>query len=150
MIMGVAGHLFMERPGRRRDFGDHITRLETTANDIFERAQEAEPTDRNREWLAHLIGIERWGQRRLRVGFGEPFVAEEYDGYRPALDAPWAALVEQFQQTRSETVELARRYANNEGDPQSLIEHNDFGGLTPRGWLEYLRVHAAMTAKLIR
>jgi hypothetical protein len=150
MIFGVAGRLFWERPGTQRNFTDHVARLEGTADEIVTRAQGAQPTDRNREWLVHLVGIERWGQRRLQVGFGDPYIAEEYDGYRPALDAPWPDLIAQFQETRAETVALARRYAANEGDTEVQINHNDFGGLTPGGWLEYLRVHAALTVKLIR
>lgn len=150
IIFGMLGRLFWERPGAKRNFTDHVARLESTAGEIATRAQHAEPNDRNREALAHLIGIERWGQRRLRVGFGESFVAEEYDGYRPVLATPWEEMVEQFQTTRAETVALAQRYANNEGNVENPIDHNDYGGLTPHGWLEYLRVHAALTAKLIR
>lgn len=150
VIFEWAGSLFFERPGHKRDFADHAARLEASAHDVLSRAQGAQPSESNREWLAHLIGIERWGQRRLQVGFGDPFITEEYDGYRPALDTPWEEMVAQFQETRAETVALARRYAGDEENASGPINHNDFGGLTPGGWLEYLRMHAALTAKRIR
>jgi len=43
-----------------------------------------------------VIGIERWGQRRLRMLLGEPPVSDEYDSYRPGEDLSMPALRDAF------------------------------------------------------
>lgn len=103
--------------------------------------------DFNRRVLNHVIGIERWGQRRLKVALGEPFVTEEYDGYRPPRETGWTDLQALFAETRAATVALARQL-DDKADVKIL--HNGWGELTVRGWLNYLHVHASLESRKMK
>jgi len=99
------------------------------------------PTERNYKRLNHIIGIERWGQQRLKVALGTPFVMDEYDGYRPPFGLSWNELQDMFNQTRLDTLALANRL-NEQGAVQKTVFHNTFGEISTTHWLYYLRVHA--------
>lgn len=148
LIMSAGAWMIFEFPGKRRDLDEHIAKLKTSGDEICERLAGKTSTDHNREWLAHIIGIERWGCRRLAVLMGEVLLEEEYDGYRPSIDLPWGALEEEFATTRAETIKLAERLEEQPVD--SKVPHNSYGALSGWGWLEYIRFHAAVTAILIR
>ncbi len=148
MVMNLAGKVFFEFPVRNRSLTDLAAALDTNRAAIIERMESGPHNERNHGWATHIIGIEKWGQRRLTVALGEPFVEEEYDGYRPTSDTPWEALPQLFDETRDETVHLVQRLAD--ADATTKVEHNSFGPLTMRGWTKYLDAHASMTAKLIR
>ena len=100
--------------------------------------------------LSHIIGIERWGQSRLRVFLGEPFTQDEYNGYRPARDVPWDELVGQFSATRSETIALARALDEALIAPDKTVLHNQLGPLSARAWLRYLQTHASREILQVR
>lgn len=95
----------------------------------------------NREAVAHWVGIERWGQRRLRVALGEELVMDAYHPYRPDVNDGIEVLRDAFAATREETVALARRLHDEGVDPDMTIRHNDLGDLSVRGWLGYLIQH---------
>ncbi|MBL8162574.1 MAG: DinB family protein [Anaerolineae bacterium] len=95
----------------------------------------------NRRILSHIVGIERWGQRRLSVFLGEPFVDEEYNIHRPPREASWSELRAQFHETRAQTLVLIDRIAAADPRDQRVL-HNQWGLLSARGWLNYLNVHA--------
>ncbi|MCJ7624103.1 MAG: hypothetical protein MUO76_11415 [Anaerolineaceae bacterium] len=89
----------------------------------------------------HIIGIERWGQRRLRVALGEPFELDEYDEYQPSEDLGWEELIDTFHNARRETAALAKAMGER-GDAHIYIRHNQFGDLSVRSWFRYLDMHA--------
>jgi hypothetical protein len=103
--------------------------------------------EHNRRILSHMIGIERWGRRRLLVALGEPLFMDEYDGYRPRRETSWEELKEMFTASRRDTVNVAHQLANV--DPNLRLPHNQFGEFTLADWLFYLRIHAdAETQKM--
>jgi hypothetical protein len=147
-VMNLGARLLFERPAKRKDFDQLADMLQTNGEKIVGRVKQSGKSDRAREALVHLIGIERWGQRRLMVALGEPFIRDEYDDYRPDDVDEWRGLRDAFEATRGHTVELAAALADAEFN--GTIEHNAFGELTPRGWLKYLDFHANTTAYLVR
>jgi hypothetical protein len=142
--------LLLEGPGRKMSLAQHAERFERSGQDILKRAQSAAPTPANRETLAHITGLERWGQRRLRSFLGQPPAADEYDGYRPGVNLEWTALQAEFAATRQATVDLARELDARQVRPDARVDHNQFGGLTATGWLQYLRQHAGLESKKIK
>ncbi len=144
IIQGAAGLML----NRRASFESLIAQLEATSRAILDRAGRAADTEHNRRVLSHIIGIERWGQRRLSVFLGEPLVMDEYDGYRPEQETSWPELKAQFESTRAQTLSLAQRLAAAQA-PQT-VPHNQFGPLSAAGWLRYLNLHAAMESRKIR
>ena len=93
--------------------------------------------------LTHLIGIERWGQQRLRVALGEPLALDEYDPYRPEGE-DWAGLQQCFQRTRQETISLSKSLRMARLDVGTRICHNQFGEISLLGWIFYLNFHAKL------
>lgn len=104
----------------------------------------------NRRLLSHIIGIERWCQSRLRVALGAPFIEEEYDGYRPAMETGWDALKAQFVETRATSVALAQEISAETPSADIKIRHNQFGDVSVRGWLHYMQYHAFEEAKRLK
>jgi hypothetical protein len=147
----IGGKLFIEMPAARRSFTDLQKDLALGRSVILERAIKAGDTDYHRKVLNHIIGIERWGQSRLKVFLGEPFIRDEYDGYRPPSETSYPDLQRQFDETRQTTLHLIARLTTTPVDPSLRSIHNMFGPLTPRGWLYYLYFHAnAESMRLFR
>jgi hypothetical protein len=97
-----------------------------------------------------VIGIERWGQQRLRVALGDaPFTPDAYGGYRPDVARGVEALVDELLATRAETVAIGRRLAA-EGKAEMVVAHNSIGPLSALGWLRYLRLHADLESRRVR
>jgi len=130
-----------ERHARARAIAELADELEASGQELDRRMKGRPDTPGNREAGAHWVGIERWGQRRLRVALGEPFVEDTYHPYRPDLDEDFEALRGAFAETRAETVALARCLAENGVDPEMIVRHNDLGDLSVGGWLAYLIQH---------
>jgi hypothetical protein len=84
------------------------------------------------------------------VALGEPFVQDEYNGYRPPRETGWEALKAQFEATRAETVALARALAAQPGAEAKRVRHNDYGDLSVGGWLNFLRRHAEFESRKLR
>ena len=148
-ITRVIGQMVFER-GAGKPLADVPAQLEAGGQKIMARAGKLQDSDFNRRVLNHIIGIERWGQRRLKVALGEPFVQDEYNGYRPARETPWEALKTQFAAARAETVALARALAAQPGAAAKRIRHNDYGDLSVGAWLNYLRTHAEFESRKMR
>ncbi len=142
IIQGLVVGLLIERPASRRTFDELSSQLESSKAKLNERLANVNDTSANRTLLRHIIGIERWGQRRLRVALGETPVLDEYDDYQPSADLSWADLRNALSTTRQETVTLARQLGASSVDSSLKVRHNDFGPLSLRGWLRYLNTHA--------
>jgi hypothetical protein len=140
----------VERQAQGRSFRELAADLERSGEAIAARLQSAPDTARNREVAVHVIGIERWGQLRLRVPLGEPFVLDSYRPYRPEEDASMEELRSAFDATRRETLTLARRLEANGTDPDIRVRHNDLGEVTLRGWLTYLNGHGERETRRLK
>jgi hypothetical protein len=145
----LIGKLFVEWPVRKKTIDDLIDDLTTTAQTEQARLDAAADTSRNREIIRHIIGMERWGQRRLQVALGQPFVMDESDRYYPNGDADLPALRQLFQETREETIALARQLKER-GAGDILVPHNEYGEFTVRGWLYYLNGHVTKESKTLK
>ena len=131
----------LEWVGRGASLEDLTAELEASGNRNLQQLMEKMPTEWNYKQLNHIVGIERWGQQRLRVGLGAPFKGEEYDSYRPPLGVSWNELHDIFDQTRQETLNLTHQLIES-GSMDEKILHNDLGDLSVKQWLTYLRIHA--------
>ncbi|WP_291423456.1 DinB family protein [Deinococcus sp.] len=141
----------LEKPAGRSSFTDLGQSLERGGTYLTQRAEAASDTPENREVLAHIIGIERWGQSRIQVALGQKeFVKDEYQGYRPPSGTGLPQLRSTLSQTRARTVELARQLHHNPPDDDFVVEHNGLGPLTAKGWLRYLTQHADLESRKLR
>jgi len=155
--MSVIGRLIgrvlrpiVERQARGRSVGEFAGALERSGQEVAARLQAAPDTSHNREVANHIVGIERWGQRRLRVALGEPPLSDGYRGYRLPEGADMAALRSAFERTRQETVSLVRALDAAKLEPSTRVRHNHLGALSVRGWLAYLEGHAKRESTRIR
>ncbi|MFQ3631728.1 hypothetical protein [Roseiflexus sp.] len=142
--------LVVERPALRRSTDAWAEALAASAATLKARMSASADTPVNRQQLRHIIGLERWGQRRLRVALGEPFINDEMDEYQPPVDLSLSELIDVFLNTRDETVQLARRCAADPRAESAIVRHNQLGPLSIRGWLRYLDLHASLEARRLR
>ena len=146
-LIGWVRRPLAERAARGKGLAQLAAELEASGTVMDTRLARAGDTPGHRDAIAHWVGIERWGQRRLRVALGEPFVEDGHRPYRPDEDAGVEALRRAFAQTRAETVALARRLVEAGVDPATTVRHNDLGELTVAGWLAYLIQHPEQESK---
>ena len=148
-LKGWIAGLLIERPAKKWTLTQLATRLEAAGQQMEQRMAEAGDAQPNREKACHIIGIERWGQRRLQVALGEPLIVDKYHAYRPGPDLDWQELRAEFHATRQDTIALVHRI-DKAGADTVLVPHNDFGNLSVRGWLRYLDKHASIEGKRIK
>lgn len=148
-LTAVVVGLFFERPARKRSLSELAHDLDASGQKITARIGAFRETLPNRIQLMHIIGIERWGQRRLQVALGETPLLDEYDDYRPDSSLTWDELRTSFGETRRETLQLAHTLIDQDVDGATLVRHNQFGPLSIRGWLRYLNVHANIESRRI-
>lgn len=149
-IVGFIVRIALEGPARR--LGDDRLReqLERSGASLHRRFEAAADTPKARKLLRHIVGIERWGQRRLRVALAElPFEADGHHTYLPDAEAALPQLCAELQATRAETVSLARRVAEA-GVAETRVAHNAMGPLSAAAWLRYLRLHGDLESRRLR
>ncbi len=149
-IAHVVGRLVFDKPARTMSLSEMAQKMEETGQTLAQDLASASDIHANYEVLAHIIGIEHWGQRRLRVLLGEPPLTDEYDSYRPSVALFWDDLRKAFTETRAETVKLARDLEAAGVDESDAVAHNELGILTALGWLRYLDMHANLEAKKMK
>lgn len=142
-MIGMVLRPLAERQARGRSGEAFAADLERSGRKVQGRFERAEDTPGNREAVNHIVGIERWGQRRLRVALGEPPVSDAYRGYRLPEGADLKALAQAFTETRRETVRLALELGRADPGLKTRVAHNDLGELSVGGWLAYLGAHAS-------
>ena len=147
-IRQIVMEFIIELPARMIGIDRVIRGLEKNGQAIEKRIATANDRANNREALAHVIGIERWGQQRLRVALGEPLVVDEYDAYRPESE-DWPGLITSFHATRQSTISLSKSLRMARVDPHMRIQHNQFGEISLLGWLYYLNLHSSLESKRI-
>jgi hypothetical protein len=136
-----------ERNARGKSYADLQRALLKTGETVRGRFAMSGDTPAHREAGQHIIGIESWGQSRLRVGLGEPLLNDEYDGYRPDAGMDLPALTQSFAETRTETVEIAKELESAGVSLSETVPHNQLGDLTIGGWLSYLIAHAGRESR---
>lgn len=114
-LFGLAGTLFFERPAAKLTLDGLAARLGAGGEEVARRAAAAGDSPANRDRLAHIVGIERWGQRRLRTLLGEPLVQDEHDGYRPGADLAWDDLRAAFRRGARADPRARRRAGSGRG-----------------------------------
>ncbi len=132
----------LETPARRRSYAELRRSLDEAGVRMERRAAQAADTESNRRQLRHIIGIERWGQSRLKVLGGAPFVEGGHRPYLPADALDLAGLRQLASLTRAQTSEFARSFEVR--PPQDKVEHNALGPISARAWLRYLILHAEL------
>ena len=146
-IFHWAGRVVLERPGRRQSVVDLASTLRSSGDTVRGRIAAKEGTPKNVARLRHIIGIERWGQQRLRVFLGDPFEPGGHHPHKP-IATDWAALQTELAATRADSVALAGQLGT--ADLTQTVPHDQFGPLTVRGWLVYIEQHARMESKLMQ
>ena len=147
---GAATRLLIKRPAGKLTPDELVVKLEESGRLLTARLVAAPSTAANQRALRHVVGIERWGQRRLRALLGEAPPVDEYAAYQPDKGLGWDELREMAERTRRETVALARRLAQEAAPAEATIRHNQHGDLTAREWLYYLDLHARLESRRIR
>lgn len=140
-----------ERPAARMSYTELGQALERGGTLLAGRAARAADTEANRGALGHIIGIERWGQNRLRVALGQrEFERDENHPYKPPADASLGELQDILSQTRAQTVDLARQLHDNPPPEGTTVEHNSLGPLSAKGWLRYLAQHGDLESRRLK
>jgi hypothetical protein len=140
-FVGKLIHFVLERNAKNSSLDDLSQTLEKDGVTLTNKLSASADTPANRTAVGHVIGIERWGQNRLKTALGSPLVMDEYDGYRPDGNQAFDELSLLFAETRGDTLALIRQLkAAGVGDQQVL--HNQMGNLTVKAWLGYLSTHA--------
>ena len=150
MIQKILRTIILERPGRKWTMARWGEKLAANGESISNRLDKYRDSERNRQVLSHVIGIELWGQSRLRVGLGEPFKEDEYNSYRPSRSRSWEQLKAEFRMTRKRTAALAEALDDNQVDQFMKVKHNRYGMLTLGAWLRYLDMHANLETKRLK
>ena len=154
-VKSAAVQLLIELPAKRRTFEEMAQKLVVSGQRLEMRLAKAEGTPEQKRTLRHIVGIERWGQRRLwlAVRYGgesaDDAFSDAHHAHKPADAATWDELIAEFRATRQETVNLARYLAETNIDQRTRVPHNDLGPLSLRGWLRYLRTHASLEGRRI-
>ena len=149
ILLNLFKNLLIEGPAAKIGLTGLIPKLEVSGQEINTRLGGIANSASNRKQLRHIIGIERWGQSRLRTLQGQPLLQDEYDGYQPAETVDWNDLRDQFASTRAATLALVRQLTQAGLIETATAKHNSFGDLTLRGWVNYLVAHANRESKLI-
>jgi hypothetical protein len=149
-IFHTVANLIIERPAKGKTIDQWIMALEESGRTIEQRAGAGKNAANAQAVMRHITGIERWSQNRLRALLGSTFVRDEYDDFQPGANLDTAGQIAAFQETRQETIELARRLQTAQVPETATVAHNDFGPLTARGWLAYIDSHASRESTKIK
>jgi hypothetical protein len=149
-LMRWGAKLVFERPIKKLSLSELAAQLDQSGKQITDRLNICADVPANRRQLCHLIGIERWGQRRVRVAIGEPFLTEEYDHYRPSQESSWEELKAEWDLTRKASHALVQVLSEANVPADTKIEHNQYGPLSVKAWLRYLDDHASSTGRRIK
>jgi hypothetical protein len=151
--MSLFGKIFRfitEWDARGKDYPDLLARLQKNEEKSLPRFANAPDAPGNRARASHIIGIENWGQSRLRVLLGKPLVMDEYDGYAPSTDLTTAELAKEFEKTRATTKEIVRELQAKGVSPTATVKHNEIGDISAAGWVVYISAHTGRETNLLR
>ncbi|GEM48046.1 hypothetical protein [Deinococcus cellulosilyticus] len=134
----------LDFPASKQNPSQLLKALEDTQTQLSRKFRDLPDTPENRKQLGHILAIERWGTNRLKVFNGAEYHKDSSHEYYPADDATWEDLMNQFVETRLETIRVGQEALANGKDQK--VEHNQLGPLSPAGWLKYLNYHAYLEA----
>lgn len=146
MIKKVVVHFLLERPVRNKSYAELGYILEENGQTISSRISQSTDNNKARRKLAHIIGIEKWAQQRVRVALGDALVIDRYDAYKPDVQ-PLTELSDIFSKTRAVSVGLTNELIIQNAPTIMKISHNAFGPVSPRGWLRYIDFHSRSESK---
>lgn len=149
ILHAVAGLMF-ERPTRGLDHARLRARIVASQAPFQALIAAKGDTTENRTMLAHIIGVERWSQARVRQLLQTGVVFDEMDEYVPSAAQPYADLVALAGATRQVSVETLDALAAAGVPVTQTIAHNQFGALSVGGWSQYFVMHANLEAKKMR
>lgn len=135
---------------RNKSLNELISAAEAGGKTIMDNLKDKPDTPANRKQMRHIIGIERWGQRRLKTLLGEPPLTDEYDGYQPAESLDFNALKAEFKSTRAETAKILRTIQKKGLAKTGKALHNGMGEIPITIWAGYLTMHANFEHKRIK
>lgn len=146
VLLHTVAHLVFERPAQSLTSAHMQQRLTTGGDAVVAAMRHTSDTPAHQAIATHIIGIERWGQARLRDALTHTSTVEAYDHYRPA-SAPMAQLAALMHATRADTCALAVQLADPANNAAHTAQHNTFGALSIAGWLQYLHRHSIMESR---
>jgi hypothetical protein len=149
-IAHAVGRLIFDKPARATTLAQLAETMQAAGQAVEDKLSQADDSYANYDCLAHIIGIERWGQRRLQTALGEPLLMDEYDAYRPSIALFWDDLRAEFAQTRQQTLDIIRQLDQAGVDHTTAVRHNELGIMTVAGWIRYLDMHANLEAKKLQ
>ncbi|MGB1250805.1 MAG: DinB family protein [Candidatus Promineifilaceae bacterium] len=153
-MASITGKLFrvlmVDRSARNKTVASLTQELRSSHQSIVELVTSAENNPTNREQLRHVIGIERWSQKRLQAALGAPLNMDEHDRYCPSAEAALTTLGSEFTQTRQETLTIVEQLTSVPNIATKIIEHNDLGQMTVRSWLQYIDMHGTYELRNVK
>ena len=138
---------FIIKGAKKHSTESLIKELELSKTQILSRISNSADIDKNINLIRHIIGIEKWGQNRLKMLLGSNFKIDEYDSYQPNK-TNILTLAQKFESTRKETLDLAHKI--KEIKTSKTSPHNDFGDLNATEWLFYLNSHAQRESQRLK
>lgn len=125
-------------------------RMQQSGEKLVSKMRAAPTNGMTLERARHIIGIERWGQARLKAFLGGPVLHDEYDGYRPDDLNTLPQLADAMANTRAETLRLIEVLKAAGASAGGKVAHNELGEIDARSWLVYLDDHATREGMVIR
>jgi hypothetical protein len=149
-IIHFVGGIFFERPVRGMSAEALRAKLSASQSTFLAALRNKSDSVANKALLAHIIGIERWAQARIKQGHTGVIIHEEYNGYRPAPDTSYADLVHIADTTRTDSIALLHTIITANIALTTPIEHPQFGTLSLAAWVQYIMSHSMIEAKKLR
>ncbi|GHG04458.1 hypothetical protein GCM10017783_16350 [Deinococcus piscis] len=147
-LRNLAVRRLIEQPAEGQSFLSLEESLQRSGERVATRAANISDTERNRELLRHIIGIERWGRARVQSAvLHRPWVMDSHQDYKPPKDKSMPELAEILAEQRRRTATLAHSLHESPPRLNDKVVHNEFGPLSVRGWLRYLQLHAEMESR---
>lgn len=149
-IFGTAQRYWMEWRANGKSYAELARSLQAGGEVVTRRFQTGSDSTANRKTASHIVGIERWGQQRLRSLLGEPLVMDEYDGYRPGPDCTLRELAAEFPETRRATLALLHTLEERNIALTQTVPHNESGLMSVGAWFVYFENHAGRESRFVR
>ncbi len=149
-LIGPIIRFVLERQAARRSFIEIVQQLPKTQKIVSDRIANAAENHKNHRIGRHIVGMERWGQHRLRCALGEPLVLDEMDDYILQDSHANGYIAQDFDVARRETLALVQALTVFSGIEKQKVRHNEFGMLSVKAWLVYLTSHAEIESRKLR
>jgi hypothetical protein len=149
-VMGPVIRFFLEVQVANRSYDRIARQLQSSQKGVSDRIFNASEKHNNHKLARHIVGIERWGQHRLRCALGEPLVLDDVDGYILKESHSGGHIAQDFDIARRETLALVQVLGATAGIEKQKVQHNELGPLSVKGWLMYLNAHAEIESKKLR